>query len=526
MSKQILWRRWGKAAVACGIAATVWLAARSGAADAPATAPTTAPATEPSTTVPSTNSPAAPEADSGRSTVVRRGDLDLALDFHGVFEPSEKFEVRLHPLRYHDEFVVKHAIAPGTKVAKGDTLLELDSRKIELAIAAAQNDLRVAQANLAKAQEDVRLGQQADALAMTDSKQQLVDLQTQLRRWDEIDGELDLFASGMQAKIADYYVENAADELDQLKKMYKSEDLTNQTADIVMKRAVKELELEKDIAKINHGATERHEQFEAPLTREAMTDAVDTQNLGVSQLQATQTQGAQLRAAALATAQSAADEAQRNVDELNSDAATFTVASSIDGIVVYGNYDHRAWHEIDPEQLARGEKVQPDLVLMTVFEPGKLRLSVECPESQLGYFMPGMKLEVTPAAIPELTYEGICGVLPIVGEAQGAEQAFNVRVDLPGVDPRIYPGFSADVNLNAGKREKVLLVPATAVWRDKVWLTRANPGVKAGQPNAFIDEARTVVIGASDGQEVEIKSGLAEGDVILTQAKHASGGPS
>ena len=183
--------------------------------------------------------------DAGAATVVRRGNLNLSLDFKGVFEPVQPFEVRLNPRRYHDDFIVTHVVAPGTKVSKGDVLLELDTDKIDTAIAAARNDLDIAQANLAKAEADVRLGQQADALSMSTAKEQLVDSQTTLKRWDDIDSSIALLASSMASRISDYYVESDADELSELKKMYKSEDLTNETADIVMKRAIRVLDLQK-----------------------------------------------------------------------------------------------------------------------------------------------------------------------------------------------------------------------------------------------------------------------------------------
>jgi len=64
-------------------------------------------------------------------------------------------------------------------------------------------------------------------------------------------------------------------------------------------------------------------------------------------------------------------------------------------------------------------------------------------------------------------------------------------------------------------RKGVLLAPATAVWQSKVWTT---------PPGSSVEEARRVVTGASDGQEIEIVSGLAEGDTVLTQAKRPAGG--
>ena len=67
---------------------------------------------------------------------------------------------------------------------------------------------------------------------------------------------------------------------------------------------------------------------------------------------------------------------------------------------------------------------------------------------------------------------------------------------------------------DAGVRQDVLLVPVSAVWRDKVWISKAGSAA---------EEPRSVVIGASDGRNVEIKSGLTEGESVLTQAVRPAG---
>jgi multidrug resistance efflux pump len=482
-------------ALLTALAIATWITI--GRADAPATA-STAPAPD----------------TSGKTTLVRRGDLDLALDFQGVFEPVNPLVVRIRTKQYHDDFIVKHAIAAGTKVARGEVLLELESAKIDLAVAAAQNALNIAQANRAKAQADVSLGQQSDALAMSSAKNDLVNAQTSLKRWDDIDAGMQLLAAKLQSRISDFYVENDTDELDQLRKMYNSEELTNETADIVLKRAVRTLDLDTTTNKIAHSITDRYAQFEQGILREQLASRLGQETIGVSQLSAAQIQGKELRDAALVTARAAEAEASKNLDELRGDQGSFTITSGIDGIVVYGNFSQRAWHPIEPEQLAAGEKVQPDQILMTVYRPGDLQLSLQCPEGQTGYFSPGTKVRIVPLAMQDLNYDGICEAMSVIGEAQGPQQAFNLIVDLPSVDGRLAPGFAADVNLDAGTIHDVLLIPLTAVWRDKVWVSKPGPN------GTTTEEARIVTLGKSDGENVEIKSGLAEGDEVLTQAKH------
>ena len=161
----------------------------------------------------------------------------------------EPFEVRLNPRRYHDDFIITHIVAPGTKVSKGDCFWNWIPTKSTRRSPRPSNDLDIAEANLAKAEADVRLGQQADAQSMSTAKEQLVDSQTTLKRWDDIDSSIALLASSMASEFRIIMSTNDVDELSELKKMYKSEDLTNETADIVMKRAIRMLDLQKLLAK-------------------------------------------------------------------------------------------------------------------------------------------------------------------------------------------------------------------------------------------------------------------------------------
>ena len=67
----------------------------------------------------------------------------------------------------------RKAIASGSHVAKGDVLLELDPQKIDVQIAAAENESLADQANLARAEADVKIGNEANSLAMTTGKNEL-----------------------------------------------------------------------------------------------------------------------------------------------------------------------------------------------------------------------------------------------------------------------------------------------------------------------------------------------------------------
>ena len=508
MTARRFWWRLGSIAVLGAVAGIGWIGAgRAGPAIAADNGTATAPSTMPST------SPSGEGAPAGTSAV-RRADLALSLNFDGTFAPADAFAVRPKVRRYQGEFIIKKAVAPNTKVAKGDALLELETTDIDVQLAAVQNELKTAQANLAKAQSDLKLGQEGDDLAMSAATNLKNNAQTDLKRWDTIDGATFALAAGIEAKIGDFQVESATDELDQLHKMYKSEDLTSETADIVVKRAMRVLGIYKLMDQVSHVVVDRVIQFDAAVRRQQLATAAGQQALGVSQLGAAQIQGQVLRQTGLITAQAAVDDATRRLAELKHDREAFTIDSPIDGVVVYGSFAHKVWQETEPDHLARGEKVPAGQIVMTVYTPGKLRLVAECPETQVTLLSPGAKMKVIPTALSEISYEATCDELPTIGQVKGPQQTFDVVADLPPVDDKLAPGYQADVSFDAGTLHNVLLVPQTAVWKGWVWTVK--PGEKNPAENA---QKCQVVVGRSDGQEVEIKSGLHEGELVLIQAK-------
>jgi multidrug efflux pump subunit AcrA (membrane-fusion protein) len=136
-------------------------------------------------------------------------------------------------------------------------------------------------------------------------------------------------------------------------------------------------------------------------------------------------------------------------------------------------------------------------------------LVVESPEEHLLELPMGSKISVTPVTLPQATYDGTLQAHELVGESGGS---FDIPADLPPVDERLEPGFKADVNFDGGKIAYVLLVPSSAVWHGKVWV---------GKPGEKIESAviTPVAIGRTDGTNVEILSGLKEGDWVVTQPK-------
>ena len=89
-----------------------------------------------------------------------------------------------------------------------------------------------------------------------------------------------------------------------------------------------------------------------------------------------------------------------------------------------------------------------------------------------------------------------------------AAGAPTVRCAVPA-DVTVFPGLAANLVIGGGTAENVLVVPTTAVEG-----TAGTGNVYAVLPDGS-NEARPVTLGLNDGLNVQVLTGVAEGDVIL-----------
>ena len=223
------------------------------------TAPTTAPATQPS----------------AATHTVKSGKLSFAVNGDGTFVADEPFEARLK-LEAHSGPLIIATVAPNrASVKKGDKLLELDPTVINREVAAAENELTTVKATLVKAETDLKLGEQADALAMRIQQNETKNAEAAVKWWEQVDGPQMLASTELQVKLARASVEDQNDELDQLRKMYKQEDLTSATADIVIKRALRQLDVSKVQMKMAEERSEKTTTYSYPISKQTVLDALE-----------------------------------------------------------------------------------------------------------------------------------------------------------------------------------------------------------------------------------------------------------
>jgi HlyD family secretion protein len=134
-------------------------------------------------------------------------------------------------------------------------------------------------------------------------------------------------------------------------------------------------------------------------------------------------------------------------------------------------------------------------------------------ESDIGEVMLGQTAEITVDAYPRQQFTGQVDRIATKGVNLQNVVTFEVRVEVTSENKNLLkPEMTANVNIIVAERDDTLLVPATAIIRE-----RRDTFVELKGARGMETIRQPVDIGISDGMFTEIVAGLKEGEMVLVQ---------
>lgn len=148
-----------------------------------------------------------------------------------------------------------------------------------------------------------------------------------------------------------------------------------------------------------------------------------------------------------------------------------------------------------------GDLATPSRVLFVVANENSLRVTAELDERDIARVSEGQSALIRADAFPGQTFEATVSEVTPQGDA--STRVFRVRLRLDPEAP-LRAGMTVEANIITERRENVLLIPVSAVDDGEVWVVTERRVSR-----------RAIAIGASGGERVEIREGLAVGDVVV-----------
>jgi RND family efflux transporter MFP subunit len=157
-----------------------------------------------------------------------------------------------------------------------------------------------------------------------------------------------------------------------------------------------------------------------------------------------------------------------------------------------------------------GDYVTRGARVATVVRVDPMRVELTVPEQSVSLIKVGQTVRIAVDAYPG---ESFAAVVRYVSPSLRADQrALTVEAIAPNPDGRLKPGLFATASIRQPESAPALLVPASAVetiaGTSRVYVAKGNKV-----------EERIVTIGETIGQQREITSGLAKGDVVAADPK-------
>ncbi len=450
---------------------------------------------------------------SGPSYTVKKEPFKIEVSLDGVFESEQAVEVVLQPEAWSDLSVLE-AVELGAAVKKGDVLVKLDLKKINEAIQDLESARPLAQIALAQAEEEVRSLEKTLPLDLALAERSRRIAEEELLRFVEKDRAFNEKSAQMDLKNSRNHLEYEQEELRQLEKMYKADDLTEETEEIVLKRQRDSVEMATFYLERSKRSHDYSMNVELPRQDENVKETARRQTLALER--ARETLPAQLRRRTLELEKLKQDQAKADerLEKLKKDRDLLTVRSPAEGVVYYGRSARGAWPGAAgmAESLRRGGMLRGNEVILTIVKPKVSFARLTVPEKELQHMKSGLEGKASPAGYPEMKLpvklEFIAGIPFTPG-------SFDARASVGAASEAgaLMPGMSCSVRFVPYAKRDAITVPVGAVFTDELDEDKVFVFVhKDGKT-----ERRSVKAGRKNVKKAEILEGLADGDVVLLE---------
>ncbi len=142
-------------------------------------------------------------------------------------------------------------------------------------------------------------------------------------------------------------------------------------------------------------------------------------------------------------------------------------------------------------------------------------------ETDLGRIQVGQQAVITLDAYPDMPIEAVVDRIAYEAQTVNNVTVYNVDVLPKKIPPVMRSGMTANVNFITAKKTGVLVLPFESIQRDKGKATVLVPDPQ----NPLKVTPKAIQTGLSDGQKVEVVSGLKEGDTVKVEVVDLGDGP-
>lgn len=159
--------------------------------------------------------------------------------------------------------------------------------------------------------------------------------------------------------------------------------------------------------------------------------------------------------------------------------------------------------------------------MAVIYDMSKLKCTLNVDELDVKNVRVGQKVSIT-TDVNDKEYTGTVETVSVNGTAgSNGVTTYPVKIDIIDFDSDLLPGMNIEASIVISSAHNVLSIPVSSLNRgNTVYIKGDKTDENDSAPEGY--RTVTVVTGASDDEYIEIKNGLAEGDVLYSSSSSAT----
>lgn len=447
---------------------------------------------------------------------VQQGPLSISITVAGTIQAREKVIIKNE---LEGSSTILYLVPEGTRVKKGDLLVELDASSLVDQKLEQEIKVQNAEAAYINARENLAIVE-SQAQSDIDQAELTFDFAKQdLKKY--IEGDYPMLKQEAQSKIAELE-ENltvAQEELKWSKILFDEKYLSQselQTDELQVFKIQNQLDLARsDLELLENFVYQRDiAQLESDEKQAEMALERTKRQAGANIVQASAELQAKL---------SEFEQQKSRLDKIVDQISKAKIEAPMDGLVVYATSVRMGWRGND-EPLEEGQQVRERQELIHLPTTASYAAEAKVHESSLEKIRVGLPVRITIDALPGKTYTGRVASIAPLPDAQSVFmnpdlKVYDTVIHIEGDGEDLRSGMGCQAEIIVDYFEDAVYIPVQAVLRVK------------GQPTVFVSERggwvpRPVELGPDNNRLVQIPSGLEKGELVLLTPPLASAGVS
>lgn len=344
--------------------------------------------------------PAASEAPA-KTPVVPRATPDAvagkpaekALEKSGIVAPSACAVVSIWPEEYSGSALVLEVVPHGSIVKQGDVLARVDTRGIDEQIRQAELEMRSAAIRHQATLDRQQIDEEAARWSLAKAKAALDRARRSLEGWKKKELAFSARSDEIGKRWEDAGLDDQKDELDQLEKMYKADELVDATEDIVLKRSRRRLELTTASNALSSDRRQYKDELEEAMQTETREEGVREQEGNLDRLVRTQEIDRRAREDAARRSADALEQQEKRLERLRRDRELLALRAPRGGVLLHGKVDDYRPGAMPP-RYDRGSQLAMRADLFVIADADASSIALEITDADLARMKDGASVSV------------------------------------------------------------------------------------------------------------------------------------